>query len=308
MYGKTYESMYSGSMVGAGLNVFAVWNYIITKTHFGVIELNPKLLNAILGGTVEEIVAAIEFLGAPDPESRSKAEDGRRIVKEGQFQYRVVNWEEYQAIRNADELREYNRRKQAEYRAKISAMTPEELASYRAGRSKGYAKRRKPVGVRAAGNNGEMDGAQEAIVEGMAERMPVMGNPTSQVPRGTSPESGEVGKKAPSAGIPAEITPEAAAKMRAYVEEQARLTKAREAAQQRPAATVARPMPAVAIVGPVGMPKPIGSPMVVGWAEQEVEIGKAAPGVAPARVPAKPAGPVPISAAIHHPVKAAGQG
>ena len=106
-------------MVGAGLNVFAVWNYIITKTHFGVIELNPKLLKAILGGDLEEIESAIHFLSQPDVESRSKEEEGRRIVREGQFQYRVVNWQEYQRIKNEDDLREYNRVKQAERRARI---------------------------------------------------------------------------------------------------------------------------------------------------------------------------------------------
>lgn len=105
-------------MVGAGCNVFAVWNYVIAKTQRSVIELNPKLLCAILGGSESEITSAIEYLCRPDPESRSKIEDGRRMVKDGQFQYRVVNWAEYQTIRDANDLKEYNRRKQAEYRAK----------------------------------------------------------------------------------------------------------------------------------------------------------------------------------------------
>lgn len=118
MYGKSYESMYEGSMVGAGINVFAVWNYIITKARSGAVEVNPKLLAFTLGGTESEIVAALDFLQRPDPISRSKAEDGRRIVKDGQFQYRVVNWEKYQAIKNAADKREYNRVKQAEYRSK----------------------------------------------------------------------------------------------------------------------------------------------------------------------------------------------
>lgn len=118
MYGKAFESMYSGSMVGAGLNVFAVWNYVIAMTHFGVIELNPKLLHAVLGGTEQEIVQAIDFLCRPDPDSRCKLEDGRRMVREAQFQYRVINWLEYQTIKSAAGLKEYNRRKQAEYREK----------------------------------------------------------------------------------------------------------------------------------------------------------------------------------------------
>lgn len=109
MYGKSYESMYEGSMVGAGIGVFAVWNYIITKARNGVVEINPKLLAFTLGGTENEVVEALVFLQQPDPNSRSKEEQGRRIVKDGQFQYRIVNWERYAVIKNAVDRREYNR-------------------------------------------------------------------------------------------------------------------------------------------------------------------------------------------------------
>jgi hypothetical protein len=82
--------------------------------------LNPKKLSDTLGGTVTEIEDAIEFLLKPDPKSRHKEHDGRRLIREGQFQYFVPSWETYQKIRNADERREYNRMKQAEYRDKKS--------------------------------------------------------------------------------------------------------------------------------------------------------------------------------------------
>lgn len=118
MYGKNYESMYEGSMIGAGIHVFAVWNYIITKARGGAVEVNPKLLAFTLGGAEHEVVSALEFLQRPDPESRSKLEDGRRIVREGQFQYRIVNWEHYQFIKSASDKREYNKVKQSEYRAR----------------------------------------------------------------------------------------------------------------------------------------------------------------------------------------------
>ena len=121
MYGKCFESQYEGSMIGAGLNVFAVWNYIIVKARAGRVEINTKLLAFTLGGTEDEINRALIFLCSPDPKSRSKDEEGRRIVKEGEFQYRLVNWEYYQKIRNQDDRREYNRLKQAEYRAKNKA-------------------------------------------------------------------------------------------------------------------------------------------------------------------------------------------
>jgi hypothetical protein len=108
--------MYNGSMVGAGLDVFAVWGYILANARRGMIELNPKLLAFILGGTEQEVAHAIRFLCQPDDKSRSKAEGGRRLIKESEYQYRVVNWNEYQQIKNEGERREYNRRKQLEYR------------------------------------------------------------------------------------------------------------------------------------------------------------------------------------------------
>lgn len=129
MYGKTYESMYEGSMVGAGMHVFAVWNYIITKCRRGSIEVNPKLLAFTLGGAESEVEKALIYLCSPDPKSRSKLEGGRRLVKDGMYQYRVVNWEYYDKIKNEEERREYNRVKQAEYRAKAKFIgAPQTLA------------------------------------------------------------------------------------------------------------------------------------------------------------------------------------
>ena len=110
-------------MVGAGINVFAVWNYILARTHFGVVEINPKVVAFILGGTEKEVDAALRFLQQPDPNSRSKAEGGRRLIKEGQFQYRVVNWDLYQGIKSAEARRAYNREAQQKHRLKLKMPT-----------------------------------------------------------------------------------------------------------------------------------------------------------------------------------------
>ncbi len=117
MWGKHFESMYDGSMYGAGLDVFAVWGYVISHARNGTIELNPKKVSDTLGGTMEDVQKAITFLMSPDPKSRWKTHGGRRLVKEGEFQYLIPSWDFYHAIRNEEERREYNRRKQAQYRA-----------------------------------------------------------------------------------------------------------------------------------------------------------------------------------------------
>jgi hypothetical protein len=155
--------MYEGSMIGAGMNVFAVWNYIITKGRAGAIEINPKLLAFTLGGREEDVVAALEFLQKPDPQSRSKEEGGRRIIKDGQFQYRIVNWEHYQRIKNAEDKREYNRVKQAEYRAKKVVGVGWASGKYKA-------QERRAV---KAYENGDDAGFDRIAAEGVDNVMPV---------------------------------------------------------------------------------------------------------------------------------------
>lgn len=123
MFGKHFASMYSGSMVGSGAIVFAVMGYVVAngkpdKAVGTQVELNPKLLAAILGEPEKEVEKAVQFLCSPDPNSRSKEEDGRRLIRLGQFDYRVVNGVKYRAIRNEEGRREQNRIAQAARRAR----------------------------------------------------------------------------------------------------------------------------------------------------------------------------------------------
>jgi hypothetical protein len=106
MYGKLFDSAYTGSMFGAGMNVFAVWAYAIAVAdRHGYVELNPRFVAAQLGGTDKEVEDAIAYLESPDPESRSNEEEGRRIVHEGAFQYRIVNYKKYTDMVDVDTRR-----------------------------------------------------------------------------------------------------------------------------------------------------------------------------------------------------------
>jgi len=116
MYGKFFSSTFTGSMFGAGADVFAVWGYIIANTVNSTVEINPQLLSAILGMTPERVLTALEYLCSPDARSRNMDYEGRRLIKQGPFQYHVVSHEHYKGIRNEEERRAYNRKKQAESR------------------------------------------------------------------------------------------------------------------------------------------------------------------------------------------------
>lgn len=133
--------MYEGSMVGAGATVFAVMGYVISKQQPPdfTVELNAKLLSAIIGEEEENITKAIEYLCAPDPGSRTDKCEGKRLIKVGAFTYHVVNGEAYHAMRNYEERKAYNREAQKKFREKKKSEgvdVPEIKSSKNGGSSK----------------------------------------------------------------------------------------------------------------------------------------------------------------------------
>ena len=120
MYGKCFQKMYAGSMVGAGSHVFAVWGYCIANAdpESHTVDLNPVLLATVIGDSVERIKEAIVFLNSPDPDSHCEDHEGRRLLHTGGLEYFLVTHEQYRDIQNNDELRAYNREAKRRQRAK----------------------------------------------------------------------------------------------------------------------------------------------------------------------------------------------
>ena len=130
MYGKHFDSMYCGSMVGKGFGAFSMMGYVIStmkpdKEVGFQVELNTTLLATIFGEPEDKIQKTIDFLCDEDPESRSPAEEGRRLVKIGTYAYRVVNGVAYDKIRNEADRREQNRIAQQKHRAKLKGGQPD---------------------------------------------------------------------------------------------------------------------------------------------------------------------------------------
>lgn len=133
-YGKLFESTYTGSMLGAGANVFAVWGYVIAHckpganergVETGIVELNAPLVAALIGMALADVDAAIAYLTAPDPRSRSLQHDGRRLLHVGSFIYEVPTFPEYQKKQNPDARKEATRERVRKHRAsRNGAVTP----------------------------------------------------------------------------------------------------------------------------------------------------------------------------------------
>lgn len=120
-FGKIFATTYTGSLIGSGPVVMAVWPYVIANARPpGVVELMPRYMATVIGCTVDEIKAAIEYLQQPDPESRTAVEDGRRLVHLEGHLYSVPTWATYRTKRDEDARRTYFRERQRQHRAKAS--------------------------------------------------------------------------------------------------------------------------------------------------------------------------------------------
>lgn len=117
-YGKMFASTFTGSMVGAGPTVFALWAYTIANGYGGQVDLHPRVLATVLGTSEQDVHQALAYLCAPDPMSRSEQEDGRRLRHLKGVAYEIVNHAQYAEMRGAEALREYNRVKKRESRSR----------------------------------------------------------------------------------------------------------------------------------------------------------------------------------------------
>ena len=123
MYGKFYQSTFTGSMYAAGANVFAVWGYIIAHADKdGELEINPRVVAGLLGMEPGAVQDVLDYLMEPDPESRSPEHDGRRLVHLRAFEYLVPQYPKYSGIRNAEHRREQNREAQRRSRERADKM------------------------------------------------------------------------------------------------------------------------------------------------------------------------------------------
>ncbi len=117
-YTKLFSSILASTIWEADMPTRIVWITLLAMAdQYGIAEASIPGLAHIARVSREQCEQAIENLLAPDPDSRSKDDDGRRIRPvDGGWQ--LVNHGKYRERRTADERREYLRLKQAEQRAK----------------------------------------------------------------------------------------------------------------------------------------------------------------------------------------------
>jgi DNA-binding Lrp family transcriptional regulator len=104
-------------MSGSGADTFAVWTYLLANAdREGCLEINPRIIAASIGMSAESVSAVVDKLQQPDPASRSKKEDGRRITRVGEFLYEIVNYKTYRDIQTSQHRNDYMKKYMADKR------------------------------------------------------------------------------------------------------------------------------------------------------------------------------------------------
>lgn len=108
-------------MRGSGSAFFAVWGYVIShmkpnREHGTTVELNPEIVAFLIGESQPKVEEVILKMTQPDTKSRTKENEGRKLVQISEYTYLVVNGDYYRSIRNEEHRREQVRLAQRRFR------------------------------------------------------------------------------------------------------------------------------------------------------------------------------------------------
>ena len=121
MYGKLFTSLFTGSMRGKG-DLQLVWAYMISNaTEEGDCDFMPQCISDATGKPLEIIEACLRELESPDPLSRTRTDDGRRIRlinTERPWGWHLVNFEMYRNIATREAMKDAERLRKRAYREK----------------------------------------------------------------------------------------------------------------------------------------------------------------------------------------------
>lgn len=114
MYGKLFSQMFDGTLgtKGPWQALVTFQQLIILADAAGEVDMTAEALSRRTTIPLEILLEGIAALEQPDPDSRSPALEGRRIVRLDEnrsWGWKVVNYEHYRAIRSQEERRDYMR-------------------------------------------------------------------------------------------------------------------------------------------------------------------------------------------------------
>jgi len=126
LYAKIFNSLFDGSMRGHSNLILVFVNLLCHADEDGIIDRHWRAIADETGLDEQTVRQAITELESPDPDSRTRTNEGRRLTRidpEREWGWQIVNFQHYRNLRTAEERREYMRNYMANKRCKQSVNT-----------------------------------------------------------------------------------------------------------------------------------------------------------------------------------------
>lgn len=117
MFAKIFGQIFDSSIADNFQHRHIFMDLLVLADSDGVVDMTAEAISRRTNVPLEQITAAIEFLSAPDPRSRTPVDEGRRLAPASlgrPWGWQIVNYHHYREIRDEETRREYFR----EYRKK----------------------------------------------------------------------------------------------------------------------------------------------------------------------------------------------
>lgn len=121
MYAKIFSQIFDSSICEDYLARHVFMDLLVLANRYGHVDMTPFAISRRTNVPIELVLAALLKLSAPDENSRTPDESGRRIVlldDHRDWGWRIVNYEQYRDIRDEEGRKAYFREHKREQRAK----------------------------------------------------------------------------------------------------------------------------------------------------------------------------------------------
>lgn len=122
MFAKVFGQIFDSSIAENYQTRHVFMDLLVLADSDGVVDMTPAAIARRTNVPLGQVQSALAELTAPDPESRTPGEDGRRLLpidEDRAWGWQIVNYHHYRRVRDEEARREYWRRyKQVEREAK----------------------------------------------------------------------------------------------------------------------------------------------------------------------------------------------
>ena len=124
MFAKIFEQIFDSSIANDHVVRQQFMDLMVLADRNGVVDMTPEAISRRTNVPLETVVYALSELEKTDPSSRSKEEDGRRIVRldsHRDWGWQIVNYEHYRRIQDEEARRAYFRDYKRQYRSSLKS-------------------------------------------------------------------------------------------------------------------------------------------------------------------------------------------